>query len=114
MPADRHTLDHDVRAAVAEAGVLSPPRLRALADLERDRALRVIVLGTAFDARRAAACGVRVAAAVAPPLGSPVLGRAAIVRAIGAAVRGAPVLALGGRAVDAVRAAGAWPVELDA
>ena len=114
MPADRHTLDHDVRAAVAEAGVLSPPRLRALADLERDRALRVIVLGTAFDARRAAACGVRVAAAVAPPLGSPVLGRAAIVRAIGAAVRGAPVLALGGRAVDAVRAAGARPVELDA
>jgi hypothetical protein len=114
MPADRPMLDHDVRTAVAEAGVLSPPRLRALADLVRERALRVVVLGTAFDARRAAACGVRVAAAVAPPLGSPVLGRAAISRAIGAAVRGAPVLALGGRAVDAVRAAGARPVELDA
>jgi hypothetical protein len=114
MPADRPMLDHDVRAAVAEAGVLSPPRLRALAELACDRALRVVVLGTAFDARRAAACGVRVAAAVAPPLGSPVLGRAAIARAIGAAVRGAPVLALGERAVDAVRAAGARPVELGA
>ncbi|MFM9168782.1 MAG: hypothetical protein ACKOTD_01285, partial [Phycisphaerales bacterium] len=114
MPADRPMLDHDVRTAVAEAGVLSPPRLRALAELACERALRVVVLGTAFDARRAAACGVRVAAAVAPPLGAPVLGRVAIARAIGSAVRGAPVLALGERAVDAVRAAGARPVELGA
>ncbi|MFM9180587.1 MAG: hypothetical protein ACKOV8_04975 [Phycisphaerales bacterium] len=114
MPADRPMLDHDVRTAVAEAGVLSPPRLRALAELACERALRVVVLGTAFDARRAASCGVRVAAAVAPPLGAPVLGRTAIARAIGSAVRGAPVLALGERAVDAVRAAGARPVELGA
>jgi hypothetical protein len=113
MPAERPMLDHDVRAAVAEAAVLSPPRLRALADLARDRALRVVVLGSALDARRAAACGVRVAASVAPPLGAPVLGRAAVARAIGAAVRGAPVLALGARAVEAVRASGARPVEPD-
>ena len=114
MPAGRTMLDHDVRTAVAEAGVLAPPRLRSLAELVRERGLRVVVLGTAFDARRAAACGVPVAAAVAPPLGAPVLGRAPIARAIGAAVRGAPVLALGGRAVDAVRIAGARPVELGA
>jgi hypothetical protein len=110
MAIARSVPDSAVRAIVIDGHAATPPVLRMLAAQATERGVQAVVVGNEHDAHRAARLGVPVRAAVAPPMGAPVLARAALRRAFGPAVRGAAVAAIGPRAFDAARIAGARPV----
>ncbi len=99
------------RAMVIEPAALAAPTLRAAGAWARERGLRAVVLGTGDDAGRAARLGVPVRVSVAPPVGAVAFARPAIARALGPAIRGAAVAAMGPRAHAAVEVVGARPVE---
>jgi hypothetical protein len=97
-------------AAAVDASACGPARLRAAAAALAGRP--VAVVGTLPDAERASACGLRVAACCAPPLGSVRLGRRAFLRAVGGPRPYGTLFAVGGRAEEAVRLAGIRAAEL--
>jgi len=104
-----HTVEH--RALVIEPSALAAPTLRAAGAWARDRGLRAVVLGTGDDALRAARLGVPVRVSVAPPVGAVALARPALRRALGPAIRGSTVAAMGPRAHAAAAAVGARAVD---
>lgn len=91
-------------AAVVDAAGCGPARLRSVAAALGGRG--VAVVGTLVDAERAAACGLRVVASCAPPLGAVRLARRALLAAIGGPRPYGTLAAVGPRAEEAVRQAG--------
>lgn len=110
MAIARSVPDPAVRAIVIDGHAATPPVLRMLAEQASARGVQAVVVGNERDALRATRLGVPVRAVVAPPMGAPILARAALRRAFGPAMRGAAVAAVGPRAFDAARIAGARPI----
>lgn len=91
-------------AAVVDAAGCGPARLRSAAAALGGRG--VAVIGTVLDAELAAACGLRVVASCAPPLGSVRLARRSMLTAIGGPRPFGTLAAVGPRAEEVVRVAG--------